>query len=704
MTNKLTPEHLQRRAIIYVRQSTFIQVVQNRESQLRQYNLAGYAREWGFVEVETIDEDLGRSASGLVDRPGFQRLVTEICEGQIGAVFCLEASRLARNGRDWHHLIELCGLVGAVLIDPEGIYDPRVINDRLVLGLRGTMSEFELGILRQRSVEAIRQKAKRGELRFCLPVGLCWGTGTAGSIELDPDVRVQNAIHLVLRKFQQLASARQVLLWCREQQITLPALGYSEGATQVYWQAPRYSSILAILANPLYAGAYAFGKTEARTKVVAGRPQKTSGHQKPREQWTVLIRGHHPGYISWEQFEQNQKVLSENAHMKSPMGRQRGRGGRSLLVGLLRCRRCGRMLQVHYGRRSIRYRCINGNIKQGLPICISFGQVRVDQAVSMEVLKAIQPLAIDAAMEAADQVQRRQNEATRALQLELKQACYETRLAARRYEAIDPENRLVAAELESRWNTALLRVRELENRVSPAEQKSASALVVNRADLLALAEDLPSVWESPSSDPSLKQKILRILIEEIVADVDEGAQEVVLVIHWIGGRHSELRVAKMKAGEHSRCTKAEAVDIVRQMSGRYPDEQIARTLNRLRLKTGAGNSWSEARVRSLREHVKLPAYKAGQPEDRLNMLQVAQRLGVSTTLVRRLIGDKILPAIQIVPGAPWEIDSRAVVSPVVIQAAAAAKNRDSRQQSPISEQTPMLPGLDAESVDGEDLL
>src|SRR5215470_3460020 len=266
MTNKLTPDHLRRRAVVYVRQSTFVQVVQNRESQLRQYNLAAYARELGFVDVETIDEDLGRSGSGLTERPGFQRLVTEVCEGCIGAVFCLEASRLARNGRDWHHLIELCGLVGAVLIDSEGIYDPRVINDRLVLGLRGTMSEFELSILRQRSVEAIRQKAKRGELRFRLPVGLCWGT--AGNLELNPDMRVQNAIHLVLQKFQELGSARQVLLWCREQQIQMPTLGEKEGAHHIVWKLPVYSTILAILENPLYAGAYAFGKTEARTRVV----------------------------------------------------------------------------------------------------------------------------------------------------------------------------------------------------------------------------------------------------------------------------------------------------------------------------------------------------------------------------------------------------------------------------------------------------
>jgi DNA invertase Pin-like site-specific DNA recombinase len=702
MTNKLTPEHLQRRAIVYVRQSTLAQVLRNRESQLRQYNLSGYARELGFTEVETIDEDLGRSGSGLMERPGFQRLVTEVCEGRIGAIFCVEASRLARNGRDWHHLIELCGLVGALFVDPEGIYDPRVINDRLVLGLRGTMSEFELSIMRDRMFKASRQKAQRGELRFCLPVGLCWGVN---NIELDADVRVQNGVHLVFRKFQELGSARQVLLWFREQQIALPAISYGDGTRHICWKLPLYSSILGILTNPMYAGAYAFGRTEARTQVLAGRARQTSGHQKPREEWTVLIRDHHPGYISWERFELNQNTVAENAHMKSRMGRQRGRGGPSLLVGLLRCRRCGRMVHVRYNNRKemkeMRYVCVNGNINQGMAKCIGFGGVRVDQAVSMEILKVIQPLAIDAALQAADQILEQHCDRMHALQLELEQARYEARLAARRYEAIDPDNRLVASELESRWNAALCRVRELEDKVEQAPAASGNTPVVNRDDLLALAEDLPGVWESPSSDPSLKQRIIRILIQEIVADIDE--HEVVLVIHWVGGRHSELRVPKLKSGHHSHCTQVEAVDIVRQMAGSYKDEEIALTLNRLRLKTGVGNSWSEKRVRSLRSHLNLPVYRAGQQDTRLNLRQAAERLAVSTTVVRRLIARKVLTATQVVPGAPWEIDATVVASPEVIHAATALKNRESHQRCPAGEGTLSLPGLYDEGMEGTDL-
>jgi DNA invertase Pin-like site-specific DNA recombinase len=698
VTNKLRPEHLQRRAIVYVRQSTLDQVVKNRESQLRQYHLADYARELGFAEVETIDEDLGRSGSGLTERPGFQRLVTEVCEGQVGAVFCLEASRLARNGRDWHHLIELCGLVGAVLIDPEGIYDPRLSNDRLLLGLRGTMSEFELGVLRQRSFEAIRQKARRGELQFCLPVGFCWGL--TNTIELDPDLRVQNAVHLIFRKFQELGSARQVLLWCREEQITLPAISYDQKNHQVYWKLPLYHTILAILMNPMYAGAYAFGRTEVRTKVAAGRARRTQGHRKARDQWTVLIHDHHPGYITWERFELNQNTLAENAHMKSRMGRQRGRGGPSLLVGLVRCRRCGRMLQVHYfgkPRKEMRYQCINGHINQGVARCISFGGARVDPAVSTEILKVIQPLAIDAAVQAVEQSSHQQAERIRVSELELEQAKYEARLACRRYESVDPDNRLVSSELEARWNAALCRVRELESKLDVAKQEVVTAPAVDKDELLRLAEDLPSVWESPLADPNLKQRIIRILIQEIVADVDERAQEVVLVIHWVGGRHSELRVPKPKTGQHGRCTKAEAVDIVRQMAVSYTDEEIALTLNRLGLKTGAGNTWNEVRLRALRSYLKLPAYRAEEREGKLNLQQAAQQLGVSATVVYRLIRRKLLAATQIVSGAPWQIDAKSVVSPAIIQAALAFKNHATRsRQRSTDDRTLRLPGMSEE--------
>ena len=324
MNPKLTTDRLGRRAVIYIRQSSPGQVLHNHESQRRQYGLADRARELGFRDVTVIDEDLGRSGSGLVERPGFQRLVAEVCTGEVGAVFCIEASRLARNGRDWHHLIELCGMVGSVVVDPDGIYDPAIINDRLLLGLKGTMSEFELNLLRQRSLEAIRQKAGRGELQFLLPVGLCW-TGT-GKIEKDADRRVQQAIQLVFTKMTELGSVRQVLLWFRQEKISLPAFPRDPGEPTMVWKVPIYNTLLKMLTNPAYAGAYAFGKTQSRVRVVEGRARKTAGHRKPQPEWIVLIRDHHPGYISWEQYERNQALIASNAHMKSRMEPKAGRG------------------------------------------------------------------------------------------------------------------------------------------------------------------------------------------------------------------------------------------------------------------------------------------------------------------------------------------------------------------------------------------
>jgi len=687
MINKLTPAHLQRRATIYVRQSTPAQLLLNRESRIRQYKLADYAQELGFTDVETIDDDLGRSGSGLVERPGFERLVTGVCAGNVGAVFCLEASRLARNGRDWHHLIDLCGLVGTLLIDPEGIYDPRLSNDRLLLGLRGSMSEFELNVLRQRSLGAIRQKAQRGDLRVRLPVGFYW----TERIELDPDLRVQNAIGLVFRKFEELGSARQVLLWFWEEHITLPTIGYRANQN-VQWIKPLKHAVLSILKNPCYAGAYAFGRTESRTNVLEGRAHKTQGHKKPRSAWMVLIHDHHPGYISWEQYERNQKLLAGNAHMNSRMSVQSGRGGTSLLAGKLRCRRCGHMLRVFYvgGHRKLRYQCLNETTQ-----CISFGGRRPEQAVSAAILEVVQPHAIDAAFKAFKQIHQKRADRLQALTMELEQARYEARLAARRYEAIDPENRLVASELETRWNTSLSRVRQLEQNLENAEVESPAIPAIGTDELLRLAQDLPVIWDAPSTDSTIKQRIVGILIQEIIVDVDEATNEVLLFVRWAGGRHSELRVAKHKRGQNGRCTPLEAIDVLRQMAAQYADGEIALTLNRLRLKTGTGNTWNETRVRSLRSQLKI-VHQSSQQNDitsRLNLEATAKRLRVSGTVVRRLIKLRILPAAQVVAGAPWQIAVNDADCPAVVQAALRLQRREGLPE-PHRHETPLLPGFE----------
>jgi DNA invertase Pin-like site-specific DNA recombinase len=676
MNPKLTAERLRRRGMVYVRQSSPGQVVHNQESQRRQYALADHARDLGFQDVVVIDEDLGRSGSGLIERPGFQRLVAEVCTGEVGAVFCIEASRLARNGRDWHHLIELCGMVGAVVIDPDGVYDPGLINDRLLLGLKGTMSEFELNLLRQRSLEAIRQKARRGELRILLPVGLCWTS--SGRIELDPDRRVQQAVHMVFTKMTELGSARQVLLWYRQEQITLPAFPRDPGEPTLVWKLPVYHSILGILTNPMYAGAYVFGKTEARTRIVDGRARKTVGHRKPQSTWMVLLRDHHPAYISWAQYERHQATLAANTNMKSRMERKAGRGGRALLAGLLRCRRCGRMLHVTYcgaGGRVPRYHCLGAHINHGERRCISFGGLKTDEAIANEVVHAISGNAVEAALEAADHFRRQRDEERQTLALEVEQARYDARLAARRYEAVDPDNRLVAAELEARWNGALQKARVLTEKLEAMDRSLPNIPMPDRAMLVSLAQDLRAVWHAPATDMRLKQRIVRILIQEIVADVDEAQEAIVLVTHWSGGRHSELRVKRNGIGRHRRCTSLEAIGVVRQMAPSFSDEQIAVTLNRLGLRTGPGNTWTEGRVRSARDAHGISACDLTRPREHLTLEEAARHLGVSATTVRRLITTKQLPARQVVPFAPWEIARDALTSDVLRRTVTAIKQR-----------------------------
>ncbi len=661
------PTVLARRAIVYVRQSTGVQVQENLESQRQQYALADLAREYGFAEVNVIDDDLGCSASGTVPRRGFQTMVGQICEGVIGAVFCSEASRLARNGRDWHHLLELCGMVGARVVDAEGVYDPSHPNDRLLLGLKGTMSEFELTVLRRRLIDAARAKARRGELRICTPIGYVWQKDEEP--EIDPDRRVQEAIRTVLRLFDRLGSGRQVLLHMKREGLLFPRPldPKRPEACASRWTTPGYRNIISVLQNPFYAGAYAYGKSEPRTTVVDGRLCRTYGHDRPMQDWAVLLREHHAGYISWEDYERNQQRLRRNAYRKPAGAAKSGRGGKALLSGLLRCARCGRMLQVVYsGRYTVaRYACRVGHAMHGLEPCITFGALRPDGAVAHEIVAAVQPVAIEAAVTADSQVKERNGERRRALELERQQAEYEVNLAARRYQAVDPDNRLVAAELEARWNASLARLRDCESKLN--DEVTIPRPELNRNLLIDLASDLEAAWIG--ADMRARQRLVRALIEEVVVDVDEAAREVLLVIHWRGGQHSELRVRKARSGEHTKRASANADGVIRDMAQKWSDEHIAATLNRMGLHTGQGQTWTARRVGSYRRKKNIHAYASAAKDGvYVTMYEAARVVGASSSAIRRLIEQSILPARQVMKDAPWQILAADLQRPEVQEA------------------------------------
>ncbi len=667
MNPKISAEHLQRGAVVYVRQSSPGQVIEHTESQRRQYALADAARSIGFASVSVIDEDLGRSGSGLVERPGFQKLVATVCAATTGAVFCIEASRLARNGRDWHHLIDLCALTGTLVIDPDGTYDPRLVNDRLLLGLKGTMSEYELSLLRQRGLAARDSKAKRGELRFALPPGYCWDD--LGRLEIDPDERIADVIRLVLRKFRELGSARQVLLWAKDNAVQLPVARQGPMGPRIEWKAAQYFNVIELLRHPIYAGAYVFGRTGQRVQLVGGRAHKTNGHAKPMQTWSVLIRDHHPGYISWTEFEENQRMIAENAHMKKRMARKSARGGRALLTGLVRCGRCARMMRVFYGMQSghaHRYQCSGDSALSGMTACIGIGGVRVDRAVAAAIVEAVSPHAIEAAIQAAERMAQADADLRQAASRELEEARYDASLAARRYECVDPAKRLVARELEARWNTCLERVAELEARVRALDIAAAQRPSVDSAALLALAHDLPRVWNSDATDAGTKQRLTRILIQEVIINLDETANEAVVTVHWTGGRHTELRVARTRTGRYSEDVHPVPAEVMRKLGGRWPDRQLAVTMNRMRCKSADGKSWTAVRVRELRERLGIAEFDpdATRPET-ISVDETARRLQICVGSVHRLIREGILPAKQAMHSAPWEIPVAALSTEAV---------------------------------------
>jgi DNA invertase Pin-like site-specific DNA recombinase len=659
MSEKIQRQHLVRKAMLYVRQSSAYQVSHNVESQALQYAMQGRLQQLGWREIEVVDDDLGRSAAGTVARTGFERMVAEVCLGKVGAVAAREVSRFARNNRDWPQLVEVCRVVDTVLIDQDTVYAPRHSNDRLLLGLKGSLNEYELDLLRQRSVDARRAKARRGELIVASPAGYL--KTEAGRLEKDPDRRVQEAVRLVFHKFVELGTVRQTLLWFLEHGLQLPVRTIPG---EIRWKRPAYDTLYRMLTNPVYGGAYAYGKTEQVSRYAHGEARQ-GYRRKPRASWLALKPDAHDGYVSWAQFEQIQAAISENLSRREQSGA--AQRGHALVAGLLRCRRCGHTLTVHYTGRHHdvrRYACRRGWLDTGAPRCIAFGGVPVDHAIAHEILRVVQPAAIEAAEVASDQEARRQDDVVAALQRDLEAARYAARRAQKQYDAADPDNRLVADELERRWNEAWLHVRELEQQVEQQKQQ-APARPSRPEEFAELAAELEAVWQHPDADARLKKRIVRTLIREVVVDVDAAAGEVILVIHWKGGVHTELRLPRRRRGQNSQHTSPEIVAAVRVLAQICTDPVIAGVLNRHGLRTGRGNRWTQERITALRSHHGIRCYDRDRRvlEGWMNLTEAATVLKVSARTLRLAVERGELAAEHPLPDGPWVFRRDTLMTP-----------------------------------------
>jgi DNA invertase Pin-like site-specific DNA recombinase len=692
MTERLTEKHLQRRAFVYVRQSSHQQVLHNEESRRLQYAMQQRLELLGWRDIEVIDDDLGLSATSASGREGFQKMVAAVCLGEIGAIAAREVSRFARNNRDWHQLIEVCRLVDTLLIDHETIYDPRLPNDRFLLGLKGSFSEYEIDLLRQRSLEARYAKAERGELVIMAPVGYIKTRDQR--LEMDPDQRVQQAIRRVFGKFFELGSARQTLMWFLEHGLELPAARPGAEGWETWWRRPAYGSVMRILSDPTYAGAYGFGRTGGESEVRDGALKKRRV-RKPLDEWRVLIHDHHEGYISWEDFERVQRMLSANAATFGSKTTGAAKKGPALLSGLLRCRRCGRKLMVSYSGKNAavpRYCCGRGRMDNGEPNCIAFDASTVDEMVSREVLGVVQPAAIEAAVLAACEVTTKQDDVIDSLLMDLKAARYAAERARRQYDAVDPDNRLVADELERRWNLTLERVREIEERLQQERQRQLAQTPSPAESLGALAGDLDRVWSDPDADVRLKKRIIRTLVEEIVVDIDMEVHEVDVVIHWKGGLHSAARVARRRQGQSNAHTAPDVVDAVRLLARVCDDEMIAAYLNRNRLRTGRGNRWTKERVTSLRSHRKIPRHtpERQQAGGWMNLTQAAEHLGVGPRTLRLAAERGHVSAEHPLADGPWVFERAVLADTDVLARFAHLPNARGAAAIPSAQQLPLV--------------
>jgi len=631
---KVTDEHLQRKAYLYVRQSSLQQIHANQESTKRQYALQQRAMQlgWRRGRIVIIDNDQGRSGASAEDRKGFQRLVADVGMGKVGIVLGLEVSRLARNNSDWHQLLEICGLTRTLILDEDGLYDPRDFNDRLLLGLKGTMSEAELHIIKTRMRGGLLNKAQRGELHLSVPVGFAYDS--EGKLVLDPDKQVQQSVHLLFQTYRRIGSAYGVMVYFNKQGLLFPRHSYSKIDVKMEWKKMYRSLVVAILHNPTYAGAFAYGRS--------GAAGQANGNARrvwlPREQWKVLIKDAHEGYISWEEYEKNQKQLRSWSQARSGMHKGPPREGCALLQGLVICGVCGKRMSISYCKRNRLkpiYLCRNEQTEWGGPCCQSVSGEGIDKAVGQLLTESMTPLTLEVALNVQKELQQRLEEAERIRRQHVERVQYQANLARRRYMQVDPDNRLVADSLEAQWNEKLCALEKAKKEYEHACREDGIVMDEKKQkEILALATDFPKLWHNPNVSNRERKRMIRLLLEDVTLPV---GKDITVHVRFKGGATKTLSVPKPQTYGERRRTKPEIIQKIDQLLDHYIDRDVAAILNDQGFRSsGDGLLFTNKMIGDIQRNYSLKTrHERLRKRGMLSIAEVAKRLDICIGTARR---------------------------------------------------------------------